>query len=294
MKKILITGGSGQLGRECADLFAKRFDVVSLSSKELDITDPDSVITVFESNRPDIVINCAAFTNVDMCETNRNQAWEVNANGPGHLARATKKIGAKLVHISTDYVFNGQKPVPDAYVESDETGPVSWYGKTKLAGEQAVTEATQDHLIIRTAWLYSIHGGNFLKTMLRTALKNPGKEIRVVNDQFGSMTWAYRLALQIERLIDKGVQGICHASAEGYGTWYEVAGRFVRTMGVDSRFVPCDTKEYPTPAHRPRNSILENQKMKKESVCIMEEWENDVELFANRFCDQLLKEATWP
>ena len=291
MKKILITGKNGQLGRECADLLAKRFNVVALSSKELDITNPDSVIIVFESNRPDIVLNCAAFTNVDMCETRKELAWEVNGKGPGNLARAAKKIGAKIIHISTDYVFDGEKSVPHGYVETDKTSPVSWYGKSKLAGEQAVIETTRDHLIVRTAWLYSIYGGNFLKTMLRLALKNPEKEIRVVNDQFGSMTWGYRLALQIEKLIDKEVQGICHASAEGYGTWYEVAGHFLERMGIESGFTPCATEKYPVPAHRPRNSILENKKIKQESICVMEEWKKDIELFADKFRDQLIRET---
>jgi dTDP-4-dehydrorhamnose reductase len=289
--KILICGATGQLGTDCRRVLGRDHEVTSAASHQLDITDPSQVNSWVEDLHPEVIVNCAATTAVDACETRPDLAWEVNAKGPGNLARAARRSGAHVIHISTDYVFDGKRPLPHPYVETDETHPISCYGKAKLAGEMAVKEATDDHTILRTAWLYGITGHNFLKTMLRLALNNPGREIKVVNDQFGSPTWSRRLALQIKRLIEVRGHGIYHATAEGYTTWYRLAVSFLDRMGVPHRVVPCTTAEYPTPAARPVNAILENRRLKEAGINVMEDWQDDVTRFADAFKDQLLKEA---
>jgi dTDP-4-dehydrorhamnose reductase len=155
-----------------------------------------------------------------------------------------------------------------------------------------VREATDNHMIFRTAWMYGIRGQNFLKTMLRLALGDPKREIKVVSDQFGSPTWSYRLAQQIARLIESGGQGTYHATSEGYGTWYELATDFLYKMGEPHSFVPCTTKEYPTPAARPTNSILENRRLKEAGLNVMEDWQDDLAEFVLRFRGRLIKEAS--
>ncbi len=291
MKKVLLTGGTGQLGSDCREVLGNRFRVVSFSSKGLNIADANAVHQKMSQVRPQVVLNCAAFTKVDDCETERETAWKINVEGPENLARASRDFGARLVHISTDYVFDGLKKVPEPYMETDETGPLSYYGLTKLEGEEVIRRTMQEHAIVRTAWLYGAQGRNFLKTMLRLALTDPKREIKVVNDQFGSPTWSYRLALQIGRLIESKADGTYHATAEEYGTWFELAGVFLEKMGVPHTLVPCATAEYPTPAKRPANSILESQRLKEAGIHVMRNWKSDVQEFVLRFKDRLIDEA---
>ena len=289
--KIVITGGTGQLGSDCRQVLGRRFEVVSLGSKDLDITSMTAVDQMMENVTPEVILNCAAFTKVDDCETKRELAWKVNVEGPTNLAVAAKKQGAQLIHISTDYVFDGRKKVPEPYTETDDATPLSYYGVTKYESEKAIRRTTDNHMILRTAWMYGIRGRNFLKTMLNLALKDPQREIKVVNDQFGSPTWSFRLALQIEKLIEAGGQGTYHATSEGYCTWYKLATHFLDKMGVPHSFVPCTTEEYPTPATRPINSILENQRLKGVGANIMGHWKNDLDQFVSQFKDHLLQEA---
>jgi len=289
--KILICGGKGQLGVECRTILGRKHTVMSVDLDELDIAECARVERVVAAFGPDVIVNCAAYTAVDACETRYALAWKVNAEGPGNLAMAAERHGARLVHISTDYVFDGKKIPPEPYVETDETHPVSCYGKTKLAGERAVKDATDSYMIVRTAWLYGIGGPNFLKTILRLALKDPTGEIKVVNDQFGSPTWSYRLALQIDKLIDAGGRGVYHATSEGHGTWYQLASEFLDRMAVPHCVVPCTTTQYPTPAARPMNSILENRRLKASGMNLMQEWRHDVAAFVAALRDRLIREA---
>jgi dTDP-4-dehydrorhamnose reductase len=289
--RILICGGKGQLGTDCHTILGRNHEARSVDLDELDIADPSQVENGVAAFGPDVIVNCAAYTAVDACETRYDLAWQVNAEGPGNLAMAAERHGAGLIHISTDYVFDGRKAPPEPYVETDETHPVSCYGRTKLAGETAVKEATHNCMILRTAWLYGIGGPNFLKIMLRLALKDPKREIRVVNDQFGSPTWSYRLALQIEKLIEAGGQGVYHATSEGHGTWYQLAVEFLDRMAVPHCVVPCTTAEYPTPAVRPMNSILENRRLKESGINLMQDWKRDVAAFVALFRDRLISEA---
>ena len=289
--KILICGSNGQLGWDCNRVFQKKHDVTALNRDKLDITSKSHVLTAVDGFRPDVVINCAAYTRVDQCETYKNIAWAVNAGGAANIAEACEAFGACMLHVSTDYVFDGTKEPPAAYTELDETAPVSVYGSTKLEGEKLIASITDRHIIVRTAWLYGISGSNFLKTMLGLSLADPGKQLKVVSDQFGSPTWTLRLALQLMRLVDIDARGIYNASAEGYCSWYELAVCFLKKMDVPFNIIPCTTEEYPTPAARPRNSILENGRLKNGGNNLMTGWRHGLEQFVSRYRQELLNEV---
>jgi dTDP-4-dehydrorhamnose reductase len=290
--KILITGSNGQLGMDCQKVFSPSHDIIAVDVEELDITHAASVQAALADIRPDLLINCAAFTQVDACETEHSLASKVNTEGPKNLAIATAEHGGCLFHISTDYVFDGKKTVPDPYVEEDPTVPLSFYGKSKLEGEIAVRSACPRHAIIRTAWLYGIHGKNILKTFLRLAVRGEKQPMKVVNDQFGSPTWSYRLALQIEKLSQAHVYGTFHATAEGYCSWYELATYFLEKMAVRCPITPCPSEAYPTPAMRPKNSILENRGIKEAGLNVMRHWKDDIDQFVATYKDRLLKEVS--
>jgi len=287
--RVYITGCRGQLGFDLFDVLKERHELAGGDLPELDIAEPGSVHAALDAFRPEVVINAAAFTKVDACETERNAAMRANAAGPGLLAAYAERRGAFLVHISTDYVFDGLRAVPQPYVETDPVGPLSYYGVTKLEGERAVAAAASRFAILRTAWLYGVHGHNFLKTMLRLSLQ--GRALKVVNDQHGSPTWSWRLARQIDKVIDRGARGVYHATAEGHCTWFELARHFLERMGVPHKLSPCGTEDYPTPARRPANSILENAALKRAGLNVMAPWVDDVDEFARRHRERLLEEA---
>ena len=288
--KLLIVGAHGQLGRDCLEILSPDHTVCCCDVDSVDISDHKQVAALFATHRPEAVINCAAYTAVDACENDLATCTAVNALGPGYLAEQCEKYASRLIQISTDYVYDGKKPAPQPYLESDEPRPLSAYGKTKLQGDVAVQQ-TKNHLILRTAWLYGFGGRNFLKTMLRLAVADPGRTIRVVNDQHGSLTWSWRLATQISELLTSELTGIIHASAESHSTWYEGARYFLDCMQVPYSMEPCTTEEYPTPAARPANSILENSRLKEANLNRMVDWREDVALFAQRHRDALLAEA---
>ncbi|NLZ17241.1 MAG: dTDP-4-dehydrorhamnose reductase [Desulfobulbaceae bacterium] len=289
--RIVIVGANGQLGRDSIEILGPNHTVWASDATEVDITDQSQVQALFQRHQPDVVINCAAFTAVDACESNVEASMAVNARGPELLALACREHGSRLIQVSTDYVFDGARPAPQPYLEEDTAQPTSMYGKSKLAGEEAVQAVLENHLIVRTAWLYGIGNKNFLKTMLRLAISDPKRIIKVVNDQHGSLTWSWRLALQIERLLSTDLTGIVHATAEGHSTWYEGARYFLDCMQVPYNIVPCTTAEYPTPARRPANSILENDRLKEHGCNLMLSWQEDVRLFAERYREELLAEA---
>lgn len=285
---ILITGAGGQLGQDCLKIIGKEHVVHGRTSGQLDITQPEQVRREIRELQPDVVVNCAAYTAVDRCESEQAACWAVNAEGAAHLAEACAAGGARLIHISTDYVFSGNKPVPKPYTEQDTVGPLSAYGKSKLAGEQAVAERMDNFLILRTSWLYGIGGNNFLKTMLRLAMADAERTVRVVDDQYGSLTWTMTLARQINRLLASELTGIAHATAENSGTWYAGAKYFLQALGVAFSLQPCTTAEYPTPAHRPANSILENSLLKEHNINLMQDWRQDIDAFIALYRDELL------
>lgn len=288
--KIMITGDKGQLGTDCTKVLGKTHEVLGVDIDEVDITKLPDIESLVQQFRPNIIVNCAAFTRVDDCETEKESAWKANVTGVENLAQCVEKYGGGLIHISTDYVFDGRKNVPEPYVETDVPNPLSYYGITKFEGEKAIKKATDRFMIVRTAWLYGICGHNFLKTMLKLSIRNSDNKIKVVNDQYGSPTWTYRLALQIERLIETNDHGIFHATSEGYCTWYELAVYFLKKMDVPYTITPCTTKEYPTPTARPMNSILENRNLKEKGMNIMDNWKSDIDEFVSNFREVLLKE----
>ena len=275
MKNILVIGCNGQLGSDCMSVLGA--DAVGVDLPEIDISNRFQCFEKLDSIRPDVIINCAAYTAVDACETDP-ACWQVNADGPKHLAEWIEKNDAFLVHVSTDYVFSGDKVLFESAHEEDFPDPISEYGRSKLAGEQAIAEQTTRFAILRTAWLYGATGNNFLKTMLRLTLQNPGKEFKVVNDQYGSPTWSHTLARQIQAVTKHQSKGVFHATSEGYCTWYDLACAFLEELGIEHNFVPCSTDEFPTPTKRPANSILENERLKKEEINLFGNWKE--ELFA--------------
>jgi dTDP-4-dehydrorhamnose reductase len=288
--KILVTGGKGQLGMDCVQVLRESHEVLAIDIDELDITRLADLEALVQKFMPNLIINCAAYTQVDNCEIERKLAWNVNVMGTENLVKCSENQGGRLIHISTDYVFDGTKKIPEPYVEKDKPNPVSYYGITKYESEKVVRKGADRHVILRPAWMYGINGHNFLKTMLKLALNNPENEIRVVNDQYGSPTWAYGLALQIQRIIDTDAGGIYHATAEGYCTWFELAEYFLKKMQVPHTIVPCTSEEFPTRAKRPKNSILENRHLKEKGINIMSQWQDDIDRFVSSFRERLIGE----
>ena len=253
--KILITGAYGMLGSDLRETL-KNFELICTGSKDLDITDEEKVMDFITEKSPDLVINAAAYTAVDDCETNYDEAYAVNAIGPRNLAIACKRQDIPLIHISTDYVFDGSKRTP--LMENDKLGPQSAYGKTKLAGEEFIQENTDKYFILRTAWLYGLHGGNFVKTMLDLAETHD--EITVVNDQIGSPTYSLDLAVAITNLLQSDKYGIYHVTNEGECSWYDFAKAIFEFSNIDVNVIPVSTEEFPRPAPRPHYSVLDNKK----------------------------------
>ena len=289
---IAIIGVNGQLGSDCKTLLSTDNETVGCDIPEVNIASRESVDTILNEIHPDVIINCAAYTAVDDCEKETTLSWQINADGPKYLAQAAKRLNSRLIHISTDYVFDGRKEIPEPYLETDTPNPLSQYGRSKLAGEKMVSEYAPNHAILRTAWLYSATGKNFLKTMLKLAINDPDRELKVVNDQYGSLTWSYTLALQIRNLLHSDLNGIMHTTAEGYSSWYEAARYFLNGMAVPYTMSPCTTAEYPTPAHRPANSILANQALLDAGLSAFVSWQEDIDTFIARYKDQLMSEAS--
>ena len=256
--KILITGANGLLGHELASIL-KDHSLILLSHSQLDISDSDSVNKAIDSSSPDIIINSAAYTQVDLCESNYDLAFASNAIGPKNLAIKSKQLGIPLIHISTDYVFEGNEKKNSPLNEDDKLGPKTVYGKTKLEGEKLVMENCDKYFILRTAWLYG-EGKNFVKTMIDLSKKN--KELKVVNDQIGSPTYAKDLAKAIKEIIDKKSDkyGIYHVTNKGEVSWYQFAKKIFELKKIEVKVNPCTSEEFPRPAPRPHYSVLNNKK----------------------------------
>lgn len=254
--KILVVGAAGQLGHDLLKTLSSGHEVTGVDIGEIDITDAVSTNEVVGASRPDLVINAAAYTNVDGCEAETEMAWAVNATGAGNLARACNDAGSPLIHVSTDYVFDGTKGAP--YLEDDPTAPLGEYGRSKLAGEEDVRAILDRHLIVRTAWLFGAHGHNFVKTMLR--LGRERKELKVVNDQTGSPTYAGHLAQAIRGLAEKNLDepGVYHMTGSGQCTWFDFAAEIFSLAGIEVDLQPTTTAAFGSPAPRPAFSVLAN------------------------------------
>ncbi|WP_136482682.1 dTDP-4-dehydrorhamnose reductase [Cognatitamlana onchidii] len=262
MINILVTGASGQLGHCIRDLSPNYmgFNFIYTDYQELDICKMDEVIPFFESNQVDYCINCAAYTAVDEAESDVEKSYKINALGPKNLASACARHNAVLIHISTDFVFNGNQSVP--YTEEDMPEPINVYGASKLKGEKEIGHTFSEHFIIRTAWLYSEHGNNFLKTMLRLAKTK--EVLSVVNDQIGTPTYARDLANVILKLIAerKDCYGLYHYSNAGIVSWYDFAKEIFDLSEATVQLNPIKSEEYPTPAARPAYSVMNKGKIK--------------------------------
>ena len=273
MKKILITGCNGQLGRALNQRFAGRTDLelVNTDVEQLDITDINKVLELAEQVRPYAIINCAAHTGVDACETQKELAYRINAIGPRNLSIAATRYGAKMVQISTDYIFSGKADKP--YTEFDAPGPEGVYGATKLAGENFVKEFSREYFILRTAWLYG-EGKNFVKTMLR--LSETNETVRVVGDQFGTPTSAKELAKAIDALLLTDNFGVFHATCEGECSWADFAEEIFRLAGKDTKVTRITTEEFAAPAPRPAYSVLDNLMFRLTTDFRFAEWHDAI------------------
>jgi dTDP-4-dehydrorhamnose reductase len=274
---ILVTGANGQLGKELQVLaeFHDNYSFVFTTREELPIQEADKVKQFFAKHKPAWCINCAAYTAVDKAESDRETAFAVNADATGTLAAASKKQQSKFIHISTDYVFDGQSPVP--YKEDAPTNPINTYGASKLKGEQLCLQQNPDAVIIRTAWVYSGFGHNFVKTMLRLMSERP--LINVVNDQVGAPTYAADLARCIMHIIvnKKWVPGIYHYSNKGRISWYEFADAIKEFTHSNCTVNPIPSSQYPTPAKRPSFSLLDTHKIFETYHCEIPEWKDGLE-----------------
>lgn len=281
--KILVTGATGQLGQEIRHILEAGFtdigpvshelleaDFTYCGKADLDISDKNAVQNIIIDHKFDIVINCAAFTNVDLAETRPSEAFYVNALGPKNLAIASQAIGAKLIHISTDYVFPGDNPKPRT--EEDPCSPYSVYGATKLLGENYIKNNCDKYFIVRSAWLYSTYGRNFLNTILSIARSK--KIIRVVHDQIGNPTYANDLAYVILKLILRDEYGTYHCTNQGECSWFEFASEIIHDTGIECEKIPCLSADYPQVAQRPRYSSLNVTRLENVLGEAMRPWQD--------------------
>lgn len=270
--KVLLVGSEGQLGLELQkQLQNKSLEYFSLDLPEFDITNLEMVIKKFIKEKPDLIINCAAYTDVDGCENNIETAYKVNALGAKNLAIAAEKVGTKLVHISTDYIFNGQGEEP--YKEYDNTDPQTVYGQSKLLGEEYVQQFSSKFFIFRTAWLYG-EGNNFVRTMLRLADEND--ELNVVNDQIGSPTSTVDLARAIINLMETEHYGLYHATCEGKCSWYDFAKKIFEIKNIDIKVNPVNSDQFKRDAERPKYSVLDNYMLKLIDKNNFKHWEESL------------------
>ncbi len=280
--KILITGANGMLAKEIKEKFAQGNELILTDVAELDITNREAVMKYVEEKKPELIINCAAFTAVDKAEEAGEIVEKINADGPGNLAKAAKANDAVLVHVSTDYVFGGDLDVEKDYKEDDPKKPVTAYGITKLHGEEQIQENTDKYYIFRTAWLYGIGGNNFVKTMLK--LGEDRDELNVVADQHGSPTYAKDLSEIIYQSVTKKIPyGVYNSTNEGYTTWYDFTKAIFEYTGTICKVNPVTTEEYIemmkiTQAKRPKNSQMSKEKLEKAGIEVPQ-WEDGLKRY---------------
>ena len=279
MKTVLVTGANGQLGNSIRVRAGKypRFNFLFTDVDTLDICNNEAIHKFVSGNKVDYILNCAAYTAVDNAEDNEELCLRINRDAVRNLGEAAYAVGAKVIHISTDYVFDGTSYLP--YVETDATCPASVYGRTKLAGEMVLVESCPDSIVIRTAWLYSEYGNNFVKTMLR--LGSERDELRVIFDQVGTPTYAGDLADAMLAIMEQAEQGIFHPgiyhfSNEGVCSWYDFTVKILQVAGLGSRVVPIESKDYPARAHRPHYSVLNKGKIKSIYHLAIPHWESSL------------------
>ena len=284
--RIIITGANGQLGLELSKQLSrnKEYEVICTDIEELNIVDINSVNKVISKYKPDVVINCAAHTAVDLCETDIENAYKINAIGPRNLAIACEKVNAKFVQVSTDYVFDGTKD--GEYTENDETNPINIYGESKLAGEKYVQEILDKYYIVRTSWVFNINGKNFIETMLRLSKAN--NQLSIVNDQIGSPTYTKDLSRLLVDMLETSKYGLYHATNEGYCSWYEFANTIFKLANINIDIKAINSNEYASRAKRPLNSKLSKDKLIEYGFKPLPHWEDALKDYLIRRRDLLI------
>ncbi|WP_339995162.1 dTDP-4-dehydrorhamnose reductase [Priestia aryabhattai] len=278
-QKVLITGANGQLGKELVELFTEKgFEVYGFGRDKMDITNQAQVQEVISTLKPNIVLHSAAHTQVDLAESEPEQAFSINAYGTRNVAVAAEAVGAKLVYVSTDYVFDGTSDEP--YNEFSQTSPLGVYGKSKLAGEQFVRDLHSKFFIVRTSWVYGKHGANFVKTMLK--LGEEREELSVVADQRGCPTYTLDLANAILELVNSEKYGIYHISNSGSCSWYEFAQAIFEEAGINVKVTPCTTADFPRPAARPAYSVFKHMSLQLNGFRQPREWKEGLLHFLNQ------------
>lgn len=281
--KILIFGRVGQVGWELRHKLACLGPVISVDFPEIDFSKPDTIRDAVRAAQPTVIVNAAAYTAVDKAEATPAPAWAINATGPGVIAEEAKRLGALMIHYSTDYVYDGSKQSP--WVETDAPNPLNVYGETKLAGDEAIAAVGGDYLILRTSWVYGARGSNFLLTMLRLAKERP--ELRIVNDQTGSPTTSECIAQATANILAQviapgrgldGRSGVYHLTNSGLTTWFGFAKEFLSRQPTMPKLTPITTSEYPVPARRPVNSVLSCQRLSETFGVRMPSWELALDL----------------
>lgn len=284
--KIVIFGSEGQLGYEFKNYLEKIENVYAFSHKELDILNFKKLDNILKEIKPDIVINCAAYTKVDKCEDEPDLAFHINSIGAKNISYLSYKYNSKIIYFSTDYVFDGEKKLP--YIEFDKPNPLSIYGKSKLFGEEYTKEFNPNHLIIRISWLYGIKGDNFVKTIIKLSKIN--NILRIVNDQTGSPTYTLDVVKQTYELIKKDYIGTIHSTNIGETSWFDFANLIKEKLKLNIKIIPIKTEEYTAKVKRPKYSVLENYILKIENLNIMRNWEDAFNEFIENYKGELLNE----
>jgi dTDP-4-dehydrorhamnose reductase len=267
--RVLITGAKGQLGSDLLRVLSPHHEVTGFSHQELPVENIEAVLKKVFDVKPDLVVHAAAYTYVDDCEKNPEKAYLINALGTRNVVLASQKVRAKLLYISTDYIFDGEKKKP--YFEFDPPNPLSVYGKSKLAGEWFVQNLLNEFYIVRTSWLYGLNGRNFVKTIFELAENKPFLE--VVEDQVGSPTYTLDLAKKIAEIIESDYFGVYHITNQGYCSWFDFARKILKLSGVNKEVKPVKTEDFPRPAKRPKFSVLENFVLKNSGFSLLRNWE---------------------
>jgi len=289
--RVLILGGSGMLGSECKAVFSISHQVFAPERKEMDIVRWDGVIGRLQKLRPNAIVNCAGISDLECLDPEDLVVRKTNVEGPRNLAQGAARFNCKLLQVSSDLVFDGQKPIPQPYFEDDAPNPLTPFGRSKMDSEIAVKDNAPDYIIVRTGWLYGNKGNNFIKHLIRGAVQGRMGALEIPADYYGSPTWAYRLALQVKSLIDKRLTGTYHATAEGFCSLLEFA-----TYVVDALSLPITPK--PAPAgpwmgtwNRPLNNVLENRRLKTQGLNIMVDWKADLKSFLEDHGQELIREV---
>lgn len=289
--KVLILGGSGMLGSECKAVFSASHQVFAPERREMDIVRWDGVIGKLQKLRPNAIVNCAGISDLACSDPEDLGVLKTNVEGPRNLAQGAARFNCKLLHVSSDLVFDGQKPIPQPYFEDDAPNPMTPFGKSKMESEIAVKNNAPDYIIVRTGWLYGTKGNNFVKHLIREAIRRKRTIVEIPADYHGSPTWAHRLALQVKGLVDHRMTGTYHATAEGSCSLLDFAAHVVETLSLPITPKPAPEGAWMGTANRPLNNVLENRRLKTQGLNIMVDWKADLNGFLENHGEALIREA---